>query len=202
MVRTFIAMLKQNNVDVLRDCYQELYDWIISLRAGKQWTLMEYPPELYEGIVSINEQLCMQQKEAVSIKNGNDIVNAMLDDFQFTIMHQNTYRTIWTCLNQQLFYKRSEWILKYWGAAHSHLFLHLTSFQLDERINVPYTSSGQTVANSQMVELRQKERKEFKEFHIALGGLLLYRKEYELLNQILYYTNSQPSLCTDSKFAG
>ena len=54
-------------------------------------------------IVSINEQLCMQQKEAVSIKNGNDIVNAMLDDFQFTIMHQNTYRTIWTCLNQQLF---------------------------------------------------------------------------------------------------
>lgn len=188
----FIAMLKQNNVDVLRDCYQELYDWIISLRAGKQWTLMEYPPELYEGIVSINEQLCMQQKEAVSIKNGNDIVNAMLDDFQFTIMHQNTYRTIWTCLNQQLFYKRSEWILKYWGAAHSHLFLHLTSFQLDERINVPYTSSGQTVANSQMVELRQKERKEFKEFHIALGGLLLYRKEYELLNQILYYTNSQP----------
>ena len=107
-------------------------------------------------------------------------------------MHQNTYRTIWTCLNQQLFYKRSEWILKYWGAAHSHLFLHLTSFQLDERINVPYTSSGQTVANSQMVELRQKERKEFKEFHIALGGLLLYRKEYELLNQILYYTNSQP----------
>ena len=188
----FIAMLKQNNVDVLRDCYQELYDWIISLRVGKQWTLMEYPPELYEGIVSINEQLCMQQKEAVSIKNGNDIVNAMLDDFQFTIMHQNTYRTIWTCLNQQLFYKRSEWILKYWGAAHSHLFLHLTSFQLDERINVPYTSSGQIVANSQMVELRQKERKEFKEFHIALGGLLLYRKEYELLNQILYYTNSQP----------
>lgn len=99
----FIAMLKQNNVDVLRNCYQELYDWIVSLRAGKQWTVMEYPPELYEGIVSVNEQLCMQQKEAVSIKNGNDIVNAMLDDFQFTIMHQNTYRTIWTCLNQQLF---------------------------------------------------------------------------------------------------
>ena len=64
---------------------------------------MEYPPELYEGIISINEQLCMQQKEAVSIKNGNDIVNVMLDGVQFTIMHQNTYRTIWTCLNQQLF---------------------------------------------------------------------------------------------------
>ena len=32
----FIAMLKQNNVDVLRDSYQELYEWIISLRAGKQ----------------------------------------------------------------------------------------------------------------------------------------------------------------------
>lgn len=188
----FIAMLKQNNVDVLRNCYQELYDWIVSLRAGKQWTVMEYPPELYEGIVSVNEQLCMQQKEAVSIKNGNDIVNAMLDDFQFTIMHQNTYRTIWTCLNQQLFYKRSEWILKDWNAAHSHLFLYLPSIQLEERINVSYTTSGQVVADSKMVELRQKERNEFKEFHIALGGLLLFRKEHELLNQLLYFTNSQP----------
>lgn len=188
----FIAMLKQNNVDVLRDCYQELYDWIVSLRTGKQWTVMEYPPELYEGIVSVNEQLCMQQKEAISIKNGNDIVNAMLDDFQFTVMHQNTYRTIWICLNQQLFYKRSEWILKYWDAAHSHLFLHLTPFHLNDCINVPYTPSGQIVADSKMVELRKKERKEFKEFHIALGGLLLFRKEHELLNHILYYTNSQP----------
>lgn len=188
----FIAMLKQNNVDVLRDCYQELYDWIVSLREDKQWTIMEYPPELYEGIISVNEQLCMQQKEAVSIKNGNDIVNAMLDGFQFTIMHQNTYNTIWTCLNQQLFYKRNEWIIKYWDAAHSHLLLHLTPIQLEECINVPYTSSGQVIADSKMVELRRMERKKFKEFHVALGGLLLYKKEYELLSQILYYTNSQP----------
>lgn len=188
----FIAMLKQNNVDVLRDCFQELYNWTMSLREGRQWTVMEYPPELYEGIISINEQLCMQQKEAVSIKNGNDIVNVMLDGVQFTIMHQNTYRTIWTCLNQQLFYKRSEWIIKYWNAANSLLLLHLADFQLNERIYVSYTPSGQAVADSKMVELRQKERKEFKEFHIALGGLLLFRKEHELLNQILYYTNSQP----------
>ena len=43
----FIAMLKQNNVDVLRDCFQELYNWTMSLREGRQWTVMEYPPELY-----------------------------------------------------------------------------------------------------------------------------------------------------------
>lgn len=188
----FIAMLKQNNVDVLRDCYQELYDWTISLREGRQWTVMEYPPELYEGIISVNEQLCMQQKKAVSIKNGNDIVNVMLDGVQFTIMHQNTYRTIWTCLNQQLFYKHSEWIIKYWNAANSLLLLHLADFQLNERIYVSYTSSGQVIADSKMVKLRQKERKEFKEFHIALGGLLLFKKEHKLLNQLLYYTNSQP----------
>lgn len=188
----FIAMLKQNNVDVLRSCYQVLYDWIMSLRVGKQWTVMEYPAELYEGIVSVNEQLCMQQKEAVSIKNGNDIVNIMLDEFQFTLMHQNTYRTIWTCLNQQLFYKRSEWILEYWNAAHSYLLLYLVPLQLNERVNVSYVTSGQVVVDKKMVELRQKERNEFKKFHIALGGLLLFRKEYELLNQLLYFTNSQP----------
>lgn len=188
----FIAMLKQNNVDVLRNCYQELYDWVVSLRTNKQWTVMEYPSELYEGIISVNEELCLQQKEAVSIKNGNDIVNVMLDNFQFTMMHKNTYHTIWTCLNQQLFYRRSEWILSYWTAAHAHLLLHLPPLYIGEHIYFSYTSSGQVVVDKNMVKLREKERREFKEFHIALGGLLLYRKEYELLNQILYYTSSQP----------
>lgn len=131
-------------------------------------------------------------KESGFHQNGNDIVNVMLDGVQFTIMHQNTYRTIWTCLNQQLFYKHSEWIIKYWNAANSLLLLHLADFQLNERIYVSYTSSGQVIADSKMVKLRQKERKEFKEFHIALGGLLLFKKEHKLLNQLLYYTNSQP----------
>lgn len=188
----FIAMLKQNNVDVLRNCYQELYDWVASLRANKQWTVMEYPSELYEGVISVNEELCLQKKEAVSIKNGNDIVNVLLDNFQFTVMHQNTYHTIWTCLNQQLFYRRSEWILRYWTAAHSHLLLHLPPLYIDEHIYFSHASLGQVVADKKLVELREKERREFKEFHIALGGLFLYRKEYELLNQILYYTSTQP----------
>lgn len=188
----FIAMLKQNNVDVLRNCYQELYNWVVSLRVNKQWTVMEYPSELYEGIIFVNEELCLQKKEAVSIKNGNDIVNVMLDNFQFTVMHKNTYHTIWTCLNQQLFYRRSEWILSYWTAAHSHLLLHLPPLYIGEHIYFSHTSSRQVVADKNMVELRKMERSEFKEFHIALGGLLLYRREYELLNQIMYYTSSQP----------
>ena len=37
-----------------------------------------------------------------------------------------------------------------------------------------------------MVEVREKEGKEFKEFDMGLGGVLLYRKEYEVLNEILY----------------
>ena len=47
--------------------------------------------------------------------------------------------------------------------------LHLADFQLNERIYVSYTPSGQAVADGKMVELRQKSGKEFKEFHIALG---------------------------------
>lgn len=98
-------------------------------------------------------------KESGFHQNGNDIVNVMLDGVQFTIMHQNTYRTIWTCLNQQLFYKHSEWIIKYWNAANSLLLLHLADFQLNERIYVSYTSSGQVIADSKMVKLRQKNGK-------------------------------------------
>lgn len=48
------------------------------------------------------------------------------------------------------------------------------------------------IINQEQVEKRQTERNRFLEFHYALGGLLLYRKQYKTLTYLFEYSQSQP----------
>lgn len=187
----FAAMLEKDNTDVLRDGYQALYEWCISFRKGKAFKPVEYPSELYEGIVMINEKLCFQKKLVVSISNGNDILRIFLDEMQYTIIHHKTFKTIWICLSQQLYYGREEWVMEYWGAAHQYYLFDLSdSYYEGQRLTL---NNGKTlVVDHSLEESRRTAQKDFKEFHIALGGLMLYQEKYKLLRNIVNYTSTEP----------
>lgn len=187
----FAAMLEKDNTDVLRDGYQALYEWCISFREGKAFKPVEYPSYLYDGIIMINEKLCLQKKRVVSISNGNDILRFFFDEIQYTIIHPKTYRMIWICLSQQLYYGREEWIMEYWSAAHQYyLFILSDSYYEGQKIIL---NNGKTlVVDHSLKESRRVVQKDFKEFHIALGGLMLYQEKYDLLRQIINYTNTEP----------
>lgn len=185
----FVSMLKQDNVNVLSKGFGSLYEWCIELRMGNEWKEIKYPQEFYDGIIALNEKLCSQKKKVVSISNGNDALKIFFDDTQLTIIHPLTFNKIWIGLNQQLYYNRKDLILEYWGAAHQHFSFYMEQYYEGERI----THLGKTITiTREQAALRHKSRMDFKEFHIAFGGLLLYKKEYELLNHILFYTNTQP----------
>lgn len=186
----FVVMLKKDNSDVLRKAYQSIYEWVIELRKGKAHQLVEYPSVFYDGIITINETLCEQKKKAISIASGSDFITILLDTNQKTIIDPKTFRVIWICLNQQLFYNRQEWVMSYWIAAHQYYLFNIPMYyENDREIDV---DGNQFLITKSHVQCRDAERKEFFDFHIALGGLLLYREEYDLLKQILYYSNSQP----------
>lgn len=181
---------KTDNIDVLRPCYQSYYEWIINYRLGKEKKEVEYPPELYDGVIAINEILCASKKKVVSIHNGNDIITALWDDFQQTQLSEKTYHVIWTCLFQQLHYKHSDWLIVYWRMAHQHLLFSMQSYYEGERIQ---DNKGNFVTiTAEEASKRESDRKKFKEFHTALGAMLLYKKEYGLLKQMLYYSNAKP----------
>lgn len=185
----FVSMLKQDNVNVLSKGFGSLYEWCIELRKGNEWKEIQYPKEFYDGIIALNEKLCSQKKKVVSISNGNDALKIFFDDTQLTIIHPLTFNKIWIGLNQQLYYNRKDLILEYWGAAHQHFSFYMEQYYEGERIT--HLDKTITITREQAA-LRHKSRMDFKEFHIAFGGLLLYKKEYELLNHILFYTNTQP----------
>lgn len=151
---------------------------------------MEYPPELYDGVIAMNEILCASKKKVVSIHNGNDIITALWDDFQQTRLSAKTYHVIWTCLLQQLYYKRYDRLVVYWRMAHQHLLFSMQSYYEGERIQ---DNKGNFVTiTAEEASQRESDRKKFKEFHTALGAMFLYKKEYGLLKQMLYYSNAQP----------
>lgn len=186
----FVEMLKKNNSNVLRKAYQAFYEWAIEMQKGKTNQIVEYSSDFYDGIITINEVLCEQKKKAITIANGSDFITILLDKMQGTIIDSKTFRVIWICLSQQLFYNRQEWVMSYWATAHQYYLFNLPKYYENQR---EIDSDGNPILITQeQVRLRDLERKEFFDFHIALGGLLLYRKEYDLLKQILFYSNSQP----------
>lgn len=187
----FIAMLKSDNTDIIRSGYQYLYEWCMDARKGYMGKMIEYPSDLYEAVIIINEQLCQQKKKVVSIENGNDIIKIFFDSAQDTVIHPKTYRTIWICLSQQLSYNRTDWVMTYWAGAHQYLIFNLPRRYEGENIMNFFTGKNIKVTAEQ-AQQRNAERKEFLDFHIALGGLLLYTQKYDLLKQILYYSNTQP----------
>lgn len=186
----FVTMLKKNNSMVLRKAYQAFYEWAVDMQKGKTNQMVEYSSDFYDGILAINETLCEQNKKAITIANGSDFITILLDKMEGTIIDPKTFRVIWICLSQQLFYNRQEWVMSYWIAAHQYYLFNLQKYYENQKET---DSKGNPILITyEQVRIRDLARKEFFDFHIALGGLLLYKKEYDLLKQIIYYSNSQP----------
>ncbi|WP_455523806.1 hypothetical protein [Porphyromonas endodontalis] len=55
----------------------------------------------------------------------------------------------------------------------------------------PYNKKGE-LDTKKMEEIKKKQREEFLEFHIMLCSMLLQQKKYELLEQVLSFTQTEP----------
>lgn len=108
------------------------------------------------------------------------------EDFEDITISEETYSWLWRniytiCDNPRL-------VKMFWANSSQYFDFRLQS------INTDYTpKNGEVVkTNLEQVEKRNEERKRFLEFHFALGGLLLYKKQYETINYIFEYSQSQP----------
>jgi hypothetical protein len=108
------------------------------------------------------------------------------EDFEDIAISEETYSWLWRniytiCDNPRL--------VKMFWANSSQYF----DFRLQSEIADYDSQNGEVViTNLEQVEKRKEERKRFLEFHYALGGLLLYKKQYKTINYIFEYSQSQP----------
>lgn len=148
---------------------------------GKECVFDQY---YYEGISRINESLCKGERKPISVNNGNSLLTSLI--FHDTIVSDTSYRYLWRNLRVQLFYGRDEWIMEYWKAAvqkFSLLMRKIDPYSINESTGAPFTQEE--------IAANKKHRDDYMEFHIMLCAMLLQEKKYDLLSQILAFTNSE-----------
>lgn len=158
----------------------------IQFRKGKENQQIIYPKGYYDTFLEANEILCERNKKAISRFNNNNIFDLFLDGYQQTVLSQETYSFLWKLILQSLHYNREDFVLSYWRKAHQLFNLFMP------KIYPEYDSTYRNIKNQTEITQREKERKDFLEFHYALGGLLMYKQQYKALKELMYFTQAQP----------
>ena len=101
------------------------------------------------------------------------------NDFQHIKISENTYNNLW--YNVILMRNKGDFISKFWAHSNQYFWTEL------KEISLNFDKSNE----NEFIE-REQERKRFLEFHYAIGGLLLYSKNYEALKYIFSYSQQSP----------
>ena len=110
------------------------------------------------------------------ITNGSFLIP---NDFQCIKISEDTYKNLW--YNITLIRNNTDYISKFWAHSNQYFWTELKEIVLN---------FGKS--NKKEFKEREQERKRFLEFHYAVGGLLLYSKNYEALKYIFSYSQQTP----------
>jgi hypothetical protein len=177
-----------NKADELlaRTSLEFYYDAFIGFRKEKEGQIIEYPQEYYDAVFEANELLCNRKKKTVSYFNDSTLFELFLDQYQKTVISPKTYSFLWRLIVQSILYDKEDFVLAYWRKAHQLFSLFMPKIYPD------YDSTYRDVTNQAEIDKRENERKDFLEFHYALGGLLIYKGKYNTIKELMNFTQSQP----------
>ncbi|HOS15960.1 MAG TPA: hypothetical protein PKX15_02940, partial [Bacteroidales bacterium] len=153
----------------LLEFYHEAF---IGFRKSKEGQTIEYPPEYYNAVFEANELLCNRKRKTISYFNDSTLFELFLDQYQKTVISSKTYSFLWRLIVQSILYDKEEFILAYWRKAHQlcNYFMQSIYPEYDKSI-----IGNLKIKNQTEIDKRENERKDFFEFHYALGGLLMYK---------------------------
>jgi len=109
------------------------------------------------------------------------------EDFENIIISEETYSWLWRniytiCDNPRL-------VKMFWANSYQYFDYKLEPIMADDKTK---EEGKLEIINKKEIEIREKERKRFLEFHYALGGLALYKNHYKLLKYFFEYSQSEP----------
>lgn len=177
--------IKKSDSELSFSTLQFYYGEFYAYREDKKNEICTYPEEYYRVINETNELIYMEPKRETSFFNESVMLGLLIDEYQGTILSDKTYSEIWKGLRQALYYNRTDFIVAYWHKAHQYMNFWLEPIypQYDKNFNV---------TNQTDINRRNAERERFLEFHYALGGLLMMKQKYTLINQLTSWTNQTP----------
>ena len=162
------------------------YEAFIIFRKEKEGQIIEYPQEFYDTVFEANELLCNRKRKTVSLFNDSTLFELFLDQHQKTVISPKTYNFLWRLIVQSILNDKDEFVIAYWRKAHQLYSLFMPV------IYPNYDSTYRVLTNQAEIDKRDNERKDFLEFHYVLGGLLMYKRKYNIIRELMRFTQSQP----------
>ena len=172
-------LLKSADDKLVQSVYEVLSNYIGRVYKKDSTKALEFDPYYYDGISRINEFLSKGETRPISVNNTNSILTSLI--LIDSVVSETTYRYLWQNLKIQLFCDKDEWIMEYWKSASEKIRLFMNTTYIS-----PYNQKGEPDTK------KKKQREEFLEFHIMLCSMLLQQKKYELLEQMLSFTQIEP----------
>lgn len=180
------VLINSADESLVQSVYDEWYNYVLHKREEYKNKPIEYDDYFYEGITRLNGNLCRSERKPVSVNNSNSLLTSLIDgDANVT---NKTYSILWKNLRIQLHYGREDLIMEYWKTAsqkYEIFFRELSDYDVDIETQRPYSEAE--------IALREKQREQFLEFHIMLCSMLIQEKKYDLLEQMLLFSNSEPA---------
>ena len=159
-----------------------------------------YPNEYYNLVYrSIEELAILKDKRNIDLEYRTAGSLWLIGETYDNEISDVTYNWIWNNLQLAIRHNQDDFILHHWENCHQYFSLNLKYIHP----NYDSTIEAYQVSYSEEIKKRNVERKKFKEFHIALGALLLFKNRYTTLKEIFEYTQSEPptyELFPDSLF--
>lgn len=182
---TYYAIEKQDEhiQKTLLEFYYEVFTKIQKEYDRNQ--PIDYPIDLYEFVQKLNYIVVNVKNLKLRGIEHRAVSGLWLfgEGFESTPISNETYQWAWRnlciiCDNEKL-------VRMFWANSSQYFTYNLR--QLDYQFDVNWG-----IQNEEQIKKRDKERKLFKDLHYALGGLLLYRKQYKTINYMFEYSQSDP----------
>lgn len=142
--------------------------------------VVKFPNEFYEVVSkTIEELVTIKSNRFNYLAQSTAGSRWLLSDLNQPAISEHTYDWIWKNFRLILSYDRPDFIFFHWENAYKYF----------REVLKPIPTKGK---NQGEIEKREEEREDFLNFHCALGGLLLYKKKYELIGQMFKFTFSDP----------
>ena len=144
-----------------------------------------YPYDLYEMVSRLCSKLVHTDNRNLLALEHRAVSGWWFlgEDFEEIQISEETYSWMWRIMNT--ISEREKFVRMYWSTAHQYYYMKMPFIMLEH-------DEAFQITNTEEVEKRKQEKDRFLEFHFALGGLLLYRKQYSTIKYIFSYTQSQP----------
>lgn len=178
-----IYAVNTKDIDLQSKLLKFYFNYVIKYRKEYNNTDKElnYDKEFYGLIRRIIDE-CVENNYKDLLPLRYSAINGELlipYDTQSIKISEDTYNNLW--YNITLVRNNTDYISKFWAHSNQYFWTGLKEIVLN------FDKS-----NKKEFKEREQERKRFLEFHYAIGGLLLYSKNYEALKYIFSYSQQSP----------